>query len=371
MKATQMTAYLQADELRAAELDAVFVGAVLKGARWKPAVIHAWGMARWLDDRVRGDSLLNRFVPILCFFLAFLFCVLPVRQALAQSDEFKIEEISSGNYVHYGSHAERSPQNMGDNANIGFIVGEACVLVFDSGGSIAVGRALRAAIRRVTNRPICYVVISHVHPDHFFGTAAFLDDQPEIIGHQNLPRQLAARSRHYEMTLARDLGDVSQGSKVVMPTKTLPAGTSMTLDLGGREVEIRAWAPAHTDDDLSVFDLSTSTLWLGDLLFVDHTPVLDSNITGFLSVMQELRKLEVRHYVPGHGPSDAQWPAVMDPQQRYFELILTETRQAIRDNVRLMDAVNQVGYSQAQSWVNFETYHRRNVTTAYTELEWE
>jgi quinoprotein relay system zinc metallohydrolase 2 len=352
-----MTVYLQADELRVVELNA--------------AVLHARGMANWLDDRFRDDLLLNGFVSILVLILALLFCVLPVRPALAQSDVFKIEEISSGNYVHYGSHAERSPQNLGDNANVGFIVGDGCVLVFDSGGSFAVGQALRAAIRRVTNKPVCYVIISHVHPDHFFGTAAFLDDQPEIIGHQNLPRQFAARGRHYEMTLARDLGDVAQGSKVVMPTNTLAAGTSMTVDLGGREVEIRAWAPAHTDDDLSVLDLSTSTLWLGDLLFVDHTPVLDSNITGFLSVMQELRKLAVRHYVPGHGRSDARWPAVMNPQQHYFELILTETRQAIRDNVRLMDAVNQIGYSQAQNWVNFETYHRRNVTTAYTELEWE
>ena len=75
--------------------------------------------------------------------------------------------------------------------------------------------------------------------------------------------------------------------------------------------------------------------------------------------------------MPGHGRSSAAWPAVMDAQQRYFEVILKETRRAIRDNVRLMDAVSQVGWSEAENWINFETYHRRNVTTAYTELEWE
>jgi len=88
-------------------------------------------------------------------------------------------------------------------------------------------------------------------------------------------------------------------------------------------------------------------------------------------VMERLRATEVNHYVPGHGRSSKPWPAVMDPQRAYFELILVETRQAIRDNVRLMDAVNQVAVSDAPNWVNFETYHRRNVTTAYTELEWE
>jgi hypothetical protein len=52
-------------------------------------------------------------------------------------------------------------------------------------------------------------------------------------------------------------------------------------------------------------------------------------------------------------------------------VILDETRAAIRNKVTLMDAVEQVGLSEAPNWVNFELFHRRNVTTAYTELEWE
>lgn len=292
-------------------------------------------------------------------------------QAAPGLDALEVVQIAPGNYVHFGIHDERSPQNLGDNANIGFIVGEDCVLVFDAGGSFAVGKALLAAIRKVSSNPVCYLVISHVHPDHFFGAAAFLQERPQIIGHENLPRQLAARGRHYMNTIKRDLGESAQGSEIVMPTRTLAEGTTMLVDLGGREVEIRAWSPAHTDDDVSVLDRSTSTIWLGDLLFVDHTPVLDSNITGFLSVMDTLRLLDVDHYVPGHGHNQASWPDVLDPQEHYFELILTETRHAIAKNVRLMDAVHQVGLSESNKWVNFETYHRRNVTTAYTELEWE
>ncbi len=282
-----------------------------------------------------------------------------------------LEMIAPGNYVHYGVHEDRSRENLGDQANIGFVVGERCVLVFDGGGSFAVGRALLNAIRTTTNKPICYVVISHVHPDHIFGVAALTGDDPVIIGHENLARQLAARGKFYRDALERDLGEAASGSDIVGPTKTVAAGETITVDLGGREVDIRAWPPAHTDHDVTIFDRASSTLWLADLLFVDHTPVLDSNITGFLAVMQTLRATEARHYVPGHGRSNAAWPAVMDAQQHYFEVILKETRRAIRDNVRLMDAVNQVGLSEAGQWVNFETYHRRNVTTAYTELEWE
>ncbi len=318
---------------------------------------------------VRDSRCLTKIRSLLAAMMA-LACL--AGSVYAGSTGLKMEEIAPGNYVHYGVHDARSPENLGDNANIGFIVGDQCVLIFDSGGSFPVGQALLGALRKVTDKPICFVVISHVHPDHIFGAAALIGGDPVIIGHENLPRQLAARGKFYRQALERDLGDLADGSEIVLPTQTIKAGQTITVDLGGREIDIHAWSPAHTDHDVTVFDRSTSTLWLADLLFVEHTPVLDSNITGFLEVMKELRaNTRVRHYVPGHGRSNQPWPTVMDSQQRYFEVILQETRRAIRENVRLMDAVNQVGLSEAQNWVNFETYHRRNVTTAYTELEWE
>ena len=72
----------------------------------------------------------------------------------AHIGNFEVTEVAPGNYVHYGSFQERSPENLGDNANIGFIVGEQCVLVVDAGGSLPVGLALKKAIRRVTQVPI-------------------------------------------------------------------------------------------------------------------------------------------------------------------------------------------------------------------------
>ena len=287
----------------------------------------------------------------------------------AQSGNFEIIEIAPGNYVHYGSFQERSRENLGDNANVGFIVGERCVLVVDAGGSLPVGRALRKAIRGVTQVPICHVVLTHVHPDHFFGAAAFLGDGPKFIAHRNYPRQLAARARPYLNYLRRDLGEFADGSDIVQPTVLVDG--RLEFDLGGRTVEVQAWPPAHTDDDLTVFDRATRTLWLADLLFVDHTPVIDATITGFLAVMEHLRKIEAAHYVAGHGRSRATWPQVLEPQRRYFNVILDETRAAIRSRKTIQQATDEVGLSEASSWIAFETFHRRNVTTAYTELEWE
>ena len=282
---------------------------------------------------------------------------------------FDVSEIAPGNYVHYGSFDERSPANLGDNANIGFIVGGKCVLAVDAGGSLPVGRALRQAIRRITPLPVCYVVLTHVHPDHFFGAAAFLDDHPQFIAHENYPAQLAARSRSYVNSLQRDLGAAAAGSEIVRPT--LLVGRRLELDLGGRTVVVQAWPPAHTDDDLTVFDSATRSLWLSDLLFVGHTPVIDGTITGFLAVMQELRVMAADHYVPGHGRSNLPWPQPLDAQQRYLTVIRDETRAAIRNRRTIQQATDEVGLSEAGNWAAFDLFHRRNVTAAYAELEWE
>lgn len=283
----------------------------------------------------------------------------------------EVTQIAPGNFVHYGQHEERSADNLGDNANIGFIVGSRCVLVIDAGGSRALGERLRAAVKRHTDKPVCYLVLTHVHPDHVFGAPAFLDEGPEVIGHANLPRQIAARGRNYLNSLRRDLGASADGSEIVPPSRILAAGQALELDLGGRTVDIKAWPEAHTDHDLTVFDRATETLWLGDLLFVEHTPVADSRITGFLDSMRVLRTVPAKHFVPGHGRPDAVWPAALDAQERYFTLVMRETRDALKRRRTLMEAVEEVGFSERGNWVNFETYHRRNVTTAYTELEWE
>lgn len=289
--------------------------------------------------------------------------------AYASAAGLAVEQIAPGNFVHYGQHAERTEQNLGDNANIGFVVGERCVAVIDTGGSFAVGRALRAAIRAVTPLPVCYVILTHVHPDHFFGAAAFRDDRAQFVGHARLPAALAARGRFYLGTLKRDLGAAAEGSELVAPTVLVE--DRLTLDLGNRPLLLRAYPPGHTDNDLTVYDVATSTLWAADLLFVEHTPVVDGSIVGFLKVLDDLTAVPAKQVVAGHGRSALAWPQVLAPQRRYLECIVRETRQALRDKKTIQEAVDTVGQSEAGQWAQFELFHRRNVTSAYTELEWE
>ena len=287
--------------------------------------------------------------------------------ALPEVAEFTLENPAPGVYVHYGQQAEMTPANFGDVANLGFVVGDRCVAVIDTGGTLAVGRALRKAIGRVTTLPVCYVINTHVHPDHIFGNAAFSGDHPEFIGHARLADAMRTRGPNYLNALNRDLGDVAQGSAIVMPTRMIV--TTEEIDLGGRTLRLRSWRTAHTDTDLTAYDQATRTLWLGDLLFVGHVPVVDGNLRGFLAVLAEVETIPVDIAVPGHGRALA-WPDAIAPERRYLTGLLQDVRAAIKANRTLAETLATVGGGTGQ-WLLFDHFHRRNVTAAYAELEWE
>jgi quinoprotein relay system zinc metallohydrolase 2 len=299
-----------------------------------------------------------------------LSCVVSTAWAGVDDGPLPMREIAPGVHVHAGRQEVTDSVNRGDIANIGFIVGERCVAVIDTGGSIAVGERLRQAVEAATSRPICYVINTHMHPDHVLGNAAFRRGSPPpvFVGHSHLAAALAARGANYRHALLRDAGADLAGSEIVPPT--LEVRDRLEVDLGGRKLQLRAWPTAHTDNDLTIFDETTATLWLSDLLFIGHTPVVDGSLRGWLDVMAEIARLEPRRVVCGHGEV-ADWRRALADQERYLQVLLKETRAAIKAGKTLSEAVDSVGRSEKDRWLLFDEFHRRNVTAAYAELEWE
>jgi quinoprotein relay system zinc metallohydrolase 2 len=292
--------------------------------------------------------------------------------ALAVVQPLSVNEVAPGVFVHQGLVEDWLPANRGDVANIGFVVGTQCVAVIDSGGTPAVGHALRAAITKVTPLPVCWVIATHTHPDHLLGQVAFLGTQaqpPRFVGHARLPAALGARERYLRNAMQRDFNQTLSADAIVYPT--LLVERRLELDLGGRSLQLDAWPTAHTDHDLTVLDTTTRTLFLSDLLFVDHLPVVDGSLRGWLTAMAELRALDVALAVPGHGAPSRQWPGVLDAQRNYLNTLLSETRAALRAKQTIAQAVDRVGRGALPGWRLTEQFHRRNVTAAYAELEWE
>lgn len=278
-----------------------------------------------------------------------------------------VEQVASGVYVRPGHPAVVFEGR--EIANIGFVVGDRCVAVIDTGASVAEGQALDCAIREVTDLPVCYVFNTHVHPDHMLGNLAFQRPGVEFVGHDKLPRALALRGHTYLERASAHEGRALDESIFVFPNRTV--SSAVDIDIGDRVLTVRAHNTAHTDHDLSIVDNRTNTAFLGDLVFLEHVPVIDGSISGWIAELTAVSGESLGAVVPGHGPVSVPWPSAAEASLQYLSTLRENVRRWITNGGDLASAqasIDPVGFTE---WLLLDRYHRRNVGAAYAELEWE
>ena len=310
---------------------------------------------------------MKKKLTLYLFFLTFL-----AQNILASSAQLNLIEVASGIFVHQGAHLDIDESYQGDICNIGFIIGKDSVAVIDTGGSLLVGESLKKSIREKTSLPIKYVINTHVHLDHIYGNAAFNDPNTKFVGHSKLPKAMQFRKNFYETLNLRYLKTPLEKSIQIPPSILVRENESKIFDLGEREIKVNAYSPAHTDNDVTITDIKTGTLWAGDLLFIERTPVIDGDIHGFIDVLDKLISLDdINLVIPGHGTPTRKWRDAFRKSKNYFITLRDDIRRSISEDQGLRKAIETVAKSESKKWELFDVQNARNINQVYPKLEWE
>jgi glyoxylase-like metal-dependent hydrolase (beta-lactamase superfamily II) len=188
-------------------------------------------------------------------------------------------------------------------ANAGIVIGRDAILVVDTLISAKEGERFLADIRKVSNKPIKYVVNTHTHLDHAFGNCVFAQLGATVISHE-ADRRLLERVGAETLKNIGNFGlkpEDMAGTEIVYPTLTF--SDRMTIDLGGETVELIRTAPSHTEGSVVVYLPAKKLLFSGDILFTDFHPYLaDGDIPGWTKTLDALLAMDVERIIPGHGP---------------------------------------------------------------------
>ena len=281
-------------------------------------------------------------------------------------------ELAAGVYLLPGSGGEPDTTNLGRVGNAGFIVGRSGVLAIDTGTSYLHGRALLAAIRSVTDRPVRLAIVTHTRQEFLFGAAAFREQGIPIAMHKAAAGLMAARCETCLKTLNSTLGEhAMRGTTMFTPDTVFT--DPLELDaaaLIGRPIQLLYFGHSSGPGDVAVYDPRSRTLFAGGLLDAQRIPdVFDSDLPHWREALHSLQALPVEVIVPGHGPSGSK--RIVTQVERYLDQLTDRARSLLKAGVPLSEVPDATALPDFASWDQYDTVHRRNAALVYLRYERE
>ncbi len=259
--------------------------------------------------------------------------------------DFEIQKLAEGVYAAIAAPGGKAVSNSG------FIVNDSEVVVVDSHISPEIARLLQEEIRKVTNKPVKYLAVTHKHRDHVGGTTAF-GPGVEIISHENTRAVMAA--------------DTAPAFR--LPTITF--NRKLVFHRPNRTIELLYSGRGHTDGDMAVWLPEEEILFAGDLYFNGSAGVMrDAFLRDWVATVEELRSLSAKTVVPGHGPVSGGGGLLN------FQNYLTDFIRAVEVQVdagkTLEQTLKDFSLPKYQELAGWDNWLSMNITRCYNELKGE
>ena len=264
-------------------------------------------------------------------------------------------------------------------SNAGLVAGDGASLLVDTLFDLALTREMLTAMKPDTDRaPVTDALITHSNGDHTHGNQ-LLDGSVRIIAAKGTAEEIAhgMPPEMLAMTQTANLGPVAtpyarerfghfdfSGIKVRNADETFDR--ELTIDVGGRQVNLLNLGPAHTAADSVVHVPDAGVLFGGDLLFIGCTPIVWAGpIANWVAACDTMIAMDAPIVVPGHGP-------VTDPDgiravRGYLAHVAEQAEAAYRRGLSWAEAADTIDLGEYATWLDAERVVV-NVYRRYREL---
>jgi cyclase len=223
--------------------------------------------------------------------------------------------------------------------NSGFVVGERGVLVVDAHINGAMARQIQDAVRRVTTKPILYLVNTNYHGDHTFGNYAF-PAGTLIVAHRLTADRMRDFDREKQFLLQTVNNDPTVYGDVQLRLPDVVFSDRLRLDLGGRVVELYHFGPGNTPGDTVVYVPEARVAWTGNLVVGEGSIpfLIEGGAPAYLETIARFAAtLDVEQIVPGHGAMTS--GRILPRYVSYLSDLVGSLRDAARAGKPLDEAV--------------------------------
>lgn len=215
---------------------------------------------------------------------------------------FETVRVAERVYALVGKLGQRSSKNLGNNMTAGFVIADDAVVVIDAGGSRAGAEAIRRAVRKITDKPIRWIVNTGSQDHRWLGNDYFLHKPDVSVVAATAGKQDMIARTAQQVGMARsNLGKRFAGTKPAYPTVTFE--DRYILPVKGVRIELIYTGGGHTLGDIFVWLPEERIVFTGDIVFADRLLGLPPGMgLRWIRALEYLRD-EIRPavVVPGHG----------------------------------------------------------------------
>ena len=235
-------------------------------------------------------------------------------------------------------------------SNAGFVVGNDYVVVVDSLSTVGLTQRFRDEIRKITDKPIRYLINTHHHGDHTWGNHVFAG--ATIISHADC-RHEVMEAGITDPGLLNTIFPEFDFRGIAGTPADITFDKQLTLYMDAREVRLLHFELGHTAGDIIVHLPEEGVIFAGDFIFLYSTPVsMDGSFAGWLKNLDAMAKLGAQIYVPGHGPVCG--AEGLNLCRDYLVLVRREAKKRFDKGMTVDEAAKDIDLGQFKQWPNRE-----------------